>query len=205
MLVGLTGGIASGKSTVAGLLVDHGAILIDADQIARDVVEPGTPAWSKIVEHFGSGVLMPDKSINRPALGAIVFDDPAKLALLNEITHPEVMRRIADRLEDLSASNEIVVVDVPLLAEVGAADMFDVIVVVAASPDVQRDRLLRLRGMQDEHANARIASQAEHEERAALADVLISNDGAIDDLIAQVDALWKRLEADRGGRTHHSE
>ncbi|MGH2784231.1 MAG: dephospho-CoA kinase [Actinomycetota bacterium] len=205
LLVGLTGGIASGKSTVAQRLVDRGAILVDADQIARDVVEPGTPAWSKIVEHFGPGVLMPDKSINRPALGAIVFDDQTKLALLNEITHPEVMRRIADRLEELSTTDEIVVVDVPLLAEVGASDMFDVVVVVAANPDVQRDRLLRLRGMQDEHADARIASQAEHAERAALADVLIENDGSMDDLVAQVDALWTRLEADRGGRTHHSE
>lgn len=145
---------------------------------------------------------MPDRSINRPALGEIVFNDATKLALLNEITHPEVMRRIADRLEELSNTDEVVVVDVPLLAEVGASDMFDVIVVVAASPEVQRDRLLRLRGMKDEHASARIASQAEHAERAALADALISNDGSMDDLVAQVDALWNRLEADRGGRTN---
>ena len=176
-------------------------MLVDADQIARDVVAPGTPAWSKIVEHFGSGVLLPDKSINRPALGEIVFNDTTKLALLNEITHPEVMRRIADRLEELSVTDAIVVVDVPLLAEVGASDMFDVIVVVAASPDAQRDRLLRTRGMRGDHADARIASQAEHAERAALADVLISNDGSIDDLAAQVDALWNGLEANRGGRT----
>ena len=175
---------------------------MDADQIARDVVAPGTPAWSKIVEHFGSGVLLPDKSINRPALGEIVFNDRTKLGLLNEITHPEVMRRIADRLEELSVTDAIVVVDVPLLAEVGASDMFDVIVVVASSPDVQRDRLMRTRGMPGEHADARIASQAEHAERAALADVLVSNDGSIDDLSAQVDALWNRLEADRGGRTN---
>ena len=175
---------------------------MDADQIARDVVAPGTPAWSKIVEHFGPDILLPDKTINRPALGAVVFDDRAKLALLNEITHPEVMRRIADRLEELSGTDEIVVVDVPLLAEVGAADMFDLIVVVAASAAVQRDRLQRLRGMQEEHAGARIASQADHAERAALADVVISNDGSMDDLIAQVGALWRRLEADRGGQTH---
>lgn len=148
-------------------------------------------------------MLLPDKSINRPALGEIVFNDATKLALLNEITHPEVMRRIADRLEELSKTDEIVVVDVPLLAEVGAADMFGVIVVVSATPDVQRDRLRRLRGMPEHHANARIASQAEHAERAALADVLIRNDGSIDELVAQVDALWNRLEADRGGRTNH--
>ena len=131
-----------------------------------------------------------------------MFNDKAKLALLNEITHPEVMRRIADRLEELSSTEEIVVVDVPLLTEVGAADMFDVIVVVDAGADVQRERLRRLRGMRDEDADARIASQAEDAERAALADVLISNDGSLDGLNAQVDELWKRLEADRGGRTH---
>ena len=183
-------------------MVDRGAVLVDADRIARDVVEPGTPAWSKIVEHFGPGVLLPDRSINRPALGAIVFNDHVKLALLNEITHPEVMRRIADRLEELSGTEEIVVVDVPLLAEVGASDMFDVIIVVEAGAEVQRERLRRLRGMREEDAHARIASQAEHAERAALADVLISNNGSLDALAAQVDELWNRLEADRGGRTH---
>ena len=166
------------------------------------MVAPGTPAWSKIVEHFGPDVLLPDRTINRPLLGSIVFNDQAKLALLNEITHPDVMRRIADRLEELSGTDEIVVVDVPLLAEVGASDMFDVVVVVVAGPEVQRDRVRRLRGMRDEDAGARIASQAEQAERAALADVLISNDGSLDALTSQIDALWARLEADRGGRTH---
>ncbi|MGH2727163.1 MAG: dephospho-CoA kinase [Actinomycetota bacterium] len=199
LLVGLTGGIASGKSTVARLLVERGSVLVDADQIARDVVEPGTPAWSKVVEHFGSGILLPDKSINRVALGEIVFNDRVKLALLNEITHPEVMRRIADRLEELSSTDEIVVVDVPLLAEVGATDMFDLIVVVASGRDVQRDRLLRTRGMTEEHADARIASQLPLAERAAVADVMISNDGSMEELVAQVDELWQRLEANRGG------
>jgi dephospho-CoA kinase len=183
-------------------LVDRGAVLVDADQIAREVVEPGTPAWSKVVEHFGPEVLLPDKSINRVALGEIVFNDRGKLALLNEITHPEVMRRIADRLEELSGSDLIVVVDVPLLAEVGAVDMFDTIVVVASAPDVQRDRLLRLRGMTEAHADARIASQLPHAERSAVADVVIANDGSLEDLVAQVDALWDRLEADRAARTH---
>jgi dephospho-CoA kinase len=176
-------------------------VLIDADQIARDVVEPGTPAWSKIVEHFGPDVLLPDKSINRVALGEIVFNDHLKLALLNEITHPEVMRRIADRLEELASSDEIVIVDVPLLAEVGAADMFDVIVVVASAPQVQRDRLLALRGMTEAHADARIAAQLPHAERAAVADVVIANDGSMEDLVAQVDQVWDRLVANRGGRT----
>ncbi len=141
--------------------------------------------------------MLPDKSINRVALGEIVFGDRGKLALLNEITHPEVMRRIADRLEELSSTDEIVIVDVPLLAEVGAADMFDLIVVVASDRSVQRDRLLRTRGMSEEHADARIASQLPPAERAAVADVMISNDGSMDDLVAQVDALWARLEANR--------
>lgn len=175
---------------------------MDADQIARDVVEPGTAAWSKIVEHFGPDVLLPDKSVNRVALGEIVFNDRTKLALLNEITHPEVMRRIADRLEELSGSRDIVVVDVPLLAEVGAADMFDVIVVVVSEPQIQRERLRDLRGMSEEQADARIASQLPQAERAAVADVMIANNGSIEDLVAQVDRLWDRLEADRGGRTH---
>lgn len=175
---------------------------MDADQIARDIVDPGTPAWSKIVEHFGPDVLLPDKSINRVALGEIVFNDRTKLALLNEITHPEVMRRIADRLEELSGSDEIVVVDVPLLAEVGAADMFDVIVVVASDPHLQRDRLLSLRGMTEANADARIAAQMPHAERAAVADIVIANDGSMEDLVAQVDRVWDRLEANRGGRTH---
>ena len=177
-------------------------MLVDADEIARDVVQPGTPAWSKIVEHFGPEILLPDKSINRVGLGEIVFNDRTKLALLNEITHPEVMRRIADRLEELSGSDHIVVVDVPLLAEVGAADMFDLIVVVTSTDDSQRDRLLRLRGMSPEQAAARIASQLPPAERAAVADRVISNDGSMDELVVQVDALWEELEAKRGGRTH---
>lgn len=198
----MTGGIASGKSTVAQLLVDRGAVLVDADRIAREVVEPGTAAWSKIVEHFGSGILMPDRTINRTALGEVVFNDRAKLAVLNEITHPEVMRRIADRLEELSGTDHVVVVDVPLLTEVGATDMFDVIVVVAAGAEVQRERLLRSRGMTKDHADARIASQADHAERAAIADEVIANDGSLDDVVAQVDALWSRLQANRGGHSH---
>lgn len=177
-------------------------MLVDADRIAREVVEPGTAAWSKIVEHFGSGVLTPDRTINRSALGEIVFNDRAKLAVLNEITHPEVMRRIADRLEELSGTDHVVVVDVPLLTEVGATDMFDVVVVVAAGAEVQRERLIRSRGMTGDHADARIASQADHAERAAIADEVISNDGSLEHLVAQVDALWSRLQANRGGHTH---
>ncbi len=201
LLVGLTGGIASGKSSVARMLVERGAVLIDADEIAREVVEPGTPAWSKIVEHFGSDILLSDRRVDRPALAAIVFKDPAKLALLNEITHPEVMRRIADRMEELKGTDQVVIVDVPLLAEVGASDMFDLIVVVTASQDAQIERMHAARGMDPESARARIASQLPMDERAAIADVLIGNDGTLDELASEVGKLWELLEAKRGGHS----
>jgi dephospho-CoA kinase len=197
----LTGGIASGKSTVARGLVSRGAVLVDADQIARDVVEPGTPAWSKIVEHFGQGVLLGDKRIDRPRLAEIVFNDRAKLALLNEITHPEVMRRIADRLEELKGTDAVVIVDVPLLTEVGARDMFDMIVVVIATEDAQLERMRAMRGMDEESARSRIASQAAAEDRAAIADWVISNDGSLEQLEAEIDRVWAFLEANRGGRS----
>jgi dephospho-CoA kinase len=197
----LTGGIASGKSTVARSLVSRGAILVDADELAREVVEPGTPAWSKIVEHFGPGVLLGDRRVDRPKLADIVFNDRAKLALLNEITHPAVMRRIADRLEELKETDHIVIVDVPLLAEVGARDMFDMIVVVTAKEDAQLERMRAMRGMDAEDARARIASQAVAEDRAAIADWLIENDGSLEQLEREIDRLWAFLEANRGGRS----
>jgi len=199
----LTGGIASGKSTVARSLVSRGAILVDADEIAREVVEPGTPGWSKIVEHFGPGVLLGDRRIDRTKLAEIVFNDRGKLALLNEITHPEVMRRIADRLEELKGTDHIVIVDVPLLTEVGARDMFDMIVVVDAKQDAQIERMRAMRGMDDEAARARIAAQAVAEDRAAIADWLIENDGSLEQLEHESDRLWAFIEANRGGRTAH--
>jgi dephospho-CoA kinase len=199
----LTGGIASGKSTVARSLVERGAILVDADELAREVVEPGTPAWSKIVEHFGPGVLLGDRRIDRPKVAEIVFNDRAKLALLNEITHPEVMRRIADRLEELQETDHVVIVDVPLLAEVGARDMFDMIVVVTAKEDAQLERMRAMRGMDAEAARARIASQAAAEDRAAIADWVIENDGSLEHLEHEIDRLWAFLEANRGGRKAH--
>jgi dephospho-CoA kinase len=197
----LTGGIASGKSTVARKLVERGAVLIDADEIAREVVAPGTPAWSKIVEHFGTEILLPDKRIDRPSLAAIVFNDRAKLALLNEITHPEVMRRIADRLEELKETDNVVIVDVPLLVEVGADEMFELIVVVTAPESHQVERMRSSRGMDEEAALARIASQFSADDRSAVADWLINNDGTLEHLDQEIERLWEFLEAKRGGRT----
>lgn len=199
----MTGGIASGKSTVAQMLVDRGAVLVDADEIARAVVEPGTPAWTKIVEHFGNGILLADRTIDRPSLGKIVFGDQAKLALLNEITHPEVMRRIADRLEELRQTDNIVIVDVPLLAEVGADGMFDLVVVVTA-PEAERiERLRASRGMDEETALARIAAQFKAEDRNAIADWVITNDGTVEQLEQEIARLWAFLETNRGGHPAH--
>jgi len=136
-----------------------------------------------------------------------VFNDPSRRTLLNEITHPEVMRRIADRLDELKETDHIVVADIPLLAEVGATEMFDLVVVVTASGAVQLDRLLRLRGMSDDHARARVAAQLPMEEKAAIADVVIVNDGSMDALVEQTEQVWRtlrsKLETKRGGRTAH--
>jgi len=185
------------------LLVDRGAVLIDADELAREVVEPGTPAWSKIVEHFGSDVLLGDRRIDRTTLAEIVFNDRTKLGLLNEITHPEVMRRIADRLEELKETNDVVIVDVPLLAEVGARDMFDMVVVVTAPQETQIERMRAMRGMDETAARARIASQAAADERSAIADWVVENDGSREQLEHEIGRLWDFLETNRGGRTAH--
>ncbi|MHB8511277.1 MAG: dephospho-CoA kinase [Actinomycetota bacterium] len=194
LLVGLTGGIASGKSTVAKMLADRGAVVIDADLIAREIVEPGQEAYQKIVEHFGPDVLQLDKRIDREKLGRIVFNDPAKRVLLNELTHPRVMRIIADRLEELRESDVIVVCDIPLMVEAGTSTGgFDLIVVVDTMQQTQVERLARDRGMGADDALARIGSQASADERRALADVVIDNEGDLASLEEQVDELWTRL------------
>lgn len=193
LLVGLTGGIASGKSTVARLLAERGAAVVDADEIARMVVEPGTEAWSKIVEHFGVEVLLPDQRINRPLLGRIVFEDPTRRALLNEIVHPPVMRVMADRLEELRGTDGVVVCDVPLLVEVGSSEMFDAVVVVTSGVETQIERLRAQRGLARPDAEARIHAQAATEDKVAVADHVISNDGDMAALEAQVNDLWAKL------------
>lgn len=186
-LVGLTGGIGSGKSTVAARLVEHGAELIDADQIAREVVEPGKPTYKKLVEHFGRGILDDEGFVDRPALGRIVFDDEAKRALLNELTHPPVVNEIAERLELLQAFDGVVILDVPLLVESGVRRSYEAIVVVAAKPDTQLQRLVQLRGMRPEDAQARIDAQAPLEEKLAVATHVVWNEGTVDELYASVD------------------
>ena len=194
LLVGLTGGIASGKSTVSAMLAERGAEVIDADHIARQVVMPGTPAWCKIRDHFGPGVLHPDGQLDRQALADIVFADKSKLALLNEITHPAIFARIADRLEAHHGQDVVVVLDAALLIEAGLAEGVDVVVVVHSPREIQVERLAA-KGVGATDARNRIAAQLEPEKRLARADIVIDNGGSLEDLGRQVDKLWEELQA----------
>ncbi|AZS71254.1 dephospho-CoA kinase [Streptomyces lydicus] len=192
--VGLTGGIGAGKSEVSRLLASYGAVIVDADKIAREVVEPGTPGLAAVVEEFGDGVLAPDGTLDRPKLGGIVFSDPGKLKALNAIVHPLVGARSAE-LEAAAGPDAVVVHDVPLLTENGLAPLYDLVVVVDAAPQTQLDRLVRLRGMAEDEAKSRMAAQATREQRLAVADLVIDNDGPLEALAPQVRTVWERLRA----------
>lgn len=194
LTVGLTGGIGAGKSEVARLLASYGAVLVDSDRIAREVVEPGTEGLAAVVAEFGTEVLAPDGSLDRPRLGAIVFADEERRKALNAIVHPLVGKRSAE-LQQAAGPDAIVVHDVPLLTENGLAPLYDVVIVVDAAPDTQLDRLVRLRGMTEEEARARMAAQATREQRLAIADVVVANDGPLDELEPQVTAAWDDLVA----------
>jgi len=190
--VGLTGGIGAGKSEVSRLLASYGAVIVDADKIAREVVEPGTPGLAAVVEEFGADILAPDGTLDRPKLGGIVFSDPGKLRALNAIVHPLVGARSAE-LEASAGPDAVVVHDVPLLTENGLAPLYDLVVVVDAAPQTQLDRLVRLRGMAEDEAKSRMAAQATREQRLAVADLVIDNDGPLEALEPQVRAVWERL------------
>ncbi|MEV6739832.1 dephospho-CoA kinase [Streptomyces sp. NPDC051104] len=190
--VGLTGGIGAGKSEVSRLLVESGAVLIDADRIAREVVAPGTPGLSAVVEAFGEDILTADGSLDRPRLGSIVFADPDKLAVLNSIVHPLVGARSRE-LETTAPDDAVVVHDVPLLAENGLAPLYDVVIVVDASPATRLDRLVRLRGMTEEDARARMAAQAPRQKRLEVADIVIDNDVPLEQLKQRVRDVWEEL------------
>jgi dephospho-CoA kinase len=194
-LIGLTGGIASGKSTIARRLAVHGAVVVDADKIAREVVKPGTPALAEIAEAFGGGVIRADGSLDRPALGAIVFADQDARLRLNGITHPAVLRASTARFEQAAAEDPdvIVVYDIPLLVESANDYPFDLVVVAHAPADTRIDRLVRLRGMDPAEAERRIRSQASDDERLAVADVVIDTGGSLEHTLEQTDALWERL------------
>ncbi|MEU0396147.1 dephospho-CoA kinase [Streptomyces sp. NPDC006208] len=192
LTVGLTGGIGAGKSEVSRLLVSYGAVLIDADRIAREVVEPGTPGLAAVVDAFGTGILTPDGTLDRPKLGTIVFADAERLATLNAIVHPLVGARSTE-LQGAAGADAVVVHDVPLLTENKLAPLYDLVVVVDAAPETQLDRLVRLRGMAESEARARMAAQATREERRAVADLLIDNDGPLEKLEPQVRRVWEEL------------
>jgi dephospho-CoA kinase len=190
--VGLTGGIGSGKSEVSRRLAAQGAVVIDADLIAREVVAPGTEGLAEIERAFGGGVLAPDGSLDRGRLGEIVFADPDLLATLNAIVHPRVGARMRE-LEDSAGPGTVVVHDVPLIAENGLAGGYDLVVVVDVPPRVQLDRLVRLRGMTQEQAAARMAAQASREQRLAIAGMVVDNSGSLAELDRQVGELWAEL------------
>ena len=189
-MVGLTGGIGAGKSAVAQRLAELGAVIIDADALAREVVEPGTDGLAEVVAEFGAGVLRLDGSIDRPALGRIVFDDPDARARLERIVHPRVRARTAEMVA-AADPDAVIVNDVPLLVEAGLYRAYDVVIVVEAAASVRVARLVADRGMAESDVRARIAAQATDEERRAVADVVIVNDGRRDELIDQVDAVWR--------------
>lgn len=197
--IGLTGGIAAGKSVAARRFAEHGAVVIDADELARTAVAPGSAGLDAVTEAFGAGVLAADGSLDRPALAAVVFADAAARARLDAIVHP-VVRRLAAEREAAAATLDggaVVVHDIPLLVETGQADDFHVVVVVDAPALLRVERLVRLRGMTREDAEARVAAQADDAARLAAADVVLDGSGSEDVLRAQVDVLWLRLAAER--------
>jgi dephospho-CoA kinase len=190
--VGLTGGIGSGKSEVARRLAAQGAVVLDADAVAREVVAPGTPGLAEIVETFGPGILAQDGTLDRERLGEIVFADDALRAKLNAIVHPRVGQRMLE-LERAVSVGAILVEDVPLLAENGLAGHYDLVVVVDVAPKVQADRLLRERGMTAEQTAARMAAQASREQRLAIATIVVDNSGSLAELDREVGELWGEL------------
>ena len=194
MRVGLTGGIASGKSTVAQMLVDLGAVLIDGDALAREVVARGTPGLAQVVEEFGEELLTPEGDLDRPALGRIVFSDGSARRRLEAITHPLIFERYAE-LEAAAPPDAVVVHDIPLLAESGRAraDTFDAVIVVDVPAELQIERMMRDRGWTREDAESRIAAQASRDDRLAIATYVIDNTVSLDDLRAQVQDIYADL------------
>ena len=193
LLVGLTGGIGSGKSTVARLLEKRGAVVFDADLLAREAVEPGTPGHAAVIERFGADVLAPGGELDREALASIVFADPAARRDLEQIVHPEVRRLFAEGSEAYRDTDRVVVFSAPLLVETGMHTAFEVLVVVSATIATQIERLMRQRGMSEPSIRARIDAQAPLEDKAAVADFLVDNEGSLGELESQVEQLWNDL------------
>ncbi len=196
-LIALTGGIASGKSTIARRLAEHGAVIVDADQIVRDVQAPGGEVLARIAEAFGSEVIAANGDLDRAALGAKVFGDAGRLAQLNAIVHPAVRAESQRRFEEALAEDPsaVVVYDVPLLVEARVDDPWDMIVVAHAPAEERLRRLVELRAMTPDAAEQRIAAQVPDDKRLAIADVVIDTSGSLDETLAQTDALWESLRA----------
>jgi dephospho-CoA kinase len=197
LLVGLTGGLGAGKSTVARMLADRGAVLVDADELAHRALEPGSPVYRQVCELFGDEVMTPSGELDRAAIAATVFSDSERRRALESIVHPEVFRMLAEIVQARRETDDIIVFDAPLIVETGFHDACDVVVVVTAA---EEERVARVagRGMTPDQARARIRAQIGDEERAAVADVVIPNDGDMDALKGRVDDLWERLRARRG-------
>jgi len=195
LLVGLTGGIGSGKSTAARMLQERGAVVFDADVLAREAVAPGTDGHRAVVERFGADVLAPGGELDREALASVVFADPAARRDLEAIVHPEVRRLFAEGSEAYHDTDRVVVLSAPLLVETGMHSAFDVLVVVAVPVEVQVERLMRDRGMSEDAIRARIGAQAPLEDKAAVADILLDNEGTLEDLERQVGRIWADLAA----------
>lgn len=193
--IGLTGGIAAGKSVATARLAELGAVVVDHDLLAREAVAPGSVGLAEIVEAFGDGVLTPDGGLDRPGLGALVFADAAARSRLNDIVHPEVRRLSAEREAAAAAADPaaVVVHDIPLLVETGQAGHFHLVVVVHTPAELRVRRLVEARGLSEDAARSRLASQASDDERLAAADVTLDGSGSEDDLRAQVDTLWQRV------------
>ncbi len=209
-LVGLTGGIGSGKSTVAARLATHGCRIVDADAVAREVVEPGEPALAEIAERFGDEVLHPDGSLDRSAMAERVFRDDEARAVLEAVTHPRIAERVDARIAEAGRTGgdgepPIVVLDHPLLVESGRLDRFDALVVVLADPELRVRRLVQARGLTETDARARMRAQASDEERREVADHVVRNDGGVADLEREVDALYTRLRAAADARAAASD
>jgi dephospho-CoA kinase len=194
MRVGLTGGIASGKSSVSAILAELGAVVIDSDKLAREVVAKGTPGLERVVQAFGSDVLTEEGDLDRPKVGAIVFGDEEKRRLLEGIIHPLVRERSAE-LEAQAGPDALVVHDIPLLAEAGLAEAFDAVIVVDAPAEIQVERMMRDRGWTREEAESRIAAQATREERLRIATYVIKNTGTLEDLRARVEQVYRELRS----------
>jgi dephospho-CoA kinase len=195
LLVGLTGGIGTGKSTVARMLEKRGAVVFDADVLARQAVAPGTSGFDQVLERFGPNVLAPGGGLDREALASIVFSDPAARRDLEGIVHPEVRRMFAEGCEEYRDSDRVVVFSAPLLVETGMHTAFDLLIVVSAPVATQIERLMRGRGMAERNVQARIAAQLPLEAKAEVADILVDNEGTLEDLERRVELVWRDLDA----------